>query len=446
MEGVEQEGSGDLRVLVIPPVVERNTDALFSTLEQTFKDKFTFYTVRPLPRKPNHMVDFELLMEKCREVIREEDITILYANKPLGSFVAALLSEEFPHIKGPSSESVFICNHKYYTSTIVDTTVKKLPFEVVRLDGDLFDTAYDLLQKCPMPGVVRACIGSGTSVYCFHNRDQLIKVLIQTKRDVSHLLDLQSWLLEFANSEKYPLAKEPVSLINPYFDRCQARGCTWWNLSIEACVFQREIIPWAICNVVTLPYGKRDVTHGFSGFEMPTCLPADLQDLTWTEFRKDIERLMQFGFDNSFVHAEYMVFENGYIHLVSMNGRLKAKCTSMYVRALDNGDNVKAALQVANGIRPLKPTLSGNYVLTYSMVVFEVGKADSIILFEKALAHPDVTLYYRPGQDIIIEPDKDFAVLGTITVIGKDFPDAFEKIKALRPEILRIPEMVPLIC
>ena len=447
MEGVEQEGDGDIRVLIIPPVVERNTDALFSTLPPDYRAKFTFYTIRPLPRKSNHMVDFEQLMAKCRDVVKDENITALFSNKPLGSLVAAILCEEFPQLRGPSIESIFLCHHKHYTTSVVDARTRKFSHHVINLNEDIFDTAYELLNSFSVPGVVRACVGSGTSVYCFHNRDQLIKVLAQSKRDVGHLLELQGWLLDFIDAERYPLAKEPVCLLNPYLDRCLAtEGCTWWSVCVEACVFRRTFIPWAMCNVVLLPYGKRQVTHGFSGFEMPTSVPADLQELTWKEFERDVNQLIQHGFSDSFVHAEYMVFENGYVHLVSLNGRLKAKCTNMYNKAMDNGDNVQAALDLANGVEPTKPTLNGNYVLTYSMVVFDSGKADALVYYDKALAHPDITLYYKPGQDIIIEPDKDFAVLGTITIQGKDFDDCFERVKALRPEILKIPELVPIVC
>ena len=451
MEGVEQQGCGDVRVLIIPPVMERNTDALFSTLENDFKADLTIYTIRPLPRKPNSMVDFELLVEKCRQVIDTECITVLYANKPLGSLVQAILCQEFPSLRGPSAESIFLCNHKYYTTTMIDQRDKKLPYLVQDLDGDVFDIAYNILQTFVKPGIVRLCLGSGTSVYCFHNRDQLIKVLLQSKQDAYHLLSLQQWLLGDTGAnidmDRYPLTTRPLILINPYLSRFMTTGgIGWYSVGIEACVFQRSFIPWAMCNVVFLPYGSRNPTHSFSGFEMPTSLPGHLQDITWLEFTRDVNELIKHGFTDSFIHGEYMVFENGYVHLVSLNGRVQAKCTNIYNKGLVNGDNQKAALEIAQGIEPQTPEPNGSYVLTYSMAVFDSGKADQLIDFDKALSNPDIVLYYRQGQDIVIEPDKDFAALGTITVTEENFEKCIEKIKEIRTEILKLPELVPLTC
>lgn len=446
---MEKEGNGEVHALIIPPILERNSDTLFRTFDAEFKKKFTFHSIKPVPRRDNGMVDHQQLLNKCREIIKQENVTVLYSNKPLGNLAQSILCKEFPHLLcGPSIESVFLCNHKYYTTTLIDSRLHKLPFFGYNLKGDIYDSSFKLLQKFRMSGIIRSCLGSGHSVYCYNSRDQLIKVLARSKRDVEHILELQRWILEnYIDLDRYPLALEPVILINAYVDRFLAiEGQTWLNISIEACVFQGEIIRWAICDAVTLPYGSKKATHFFSGWEMPTKLAPKQQDFLWTEFRKDIKKLMGYGFDNSFINAEYMYFENDTIHLVTINPRPHVKCTSMYARALQQGNNIKASIELSMGIRPKQPVLNDCYVLSYSMVVFESGRADNLVNFEKALANQNVSLRYLPGQDIVIEPAKDYAIIGFITIKGKNFNECVEKVKKVKQEIIKLQELVPLTC
>lgn len=443
---IDKEGSGPVKVLIIPPIVERNCAPLLKMLDSTFKKEFTFYSITPVPRRDNGAVDYEKMLEKCRELIQRVNIDVLYANKQIQSLVLAVLCKEFPRLKGPSVESVFLCNHKYYTIHLVDSREEKLPYHLVGVDKDKYDTAQRLLSTVRLPCVVRACLGTGHSVYCAYNRDQLLKVLEKCKYDVIHIVDIQRWLLQDnIDKQQYPLATRHMVLMTSRLDRFTAvSDSTWIATTAEACVCQKEIIPWALADAVTLPYGSVDAAHFFCGCEMPSKLNVFQQEKLWREFKRDIQNLISRGFDNCFVHAKYMIFEDGNVHLLSISASTHSEATPLYGKALSNGNNVQAAIQLARGIRPKAPTPSEKYVLSYYMMVFESGRADNLIYFDRALKHADVSLRYLPHQDIVLEPAKDYTIIGYITVAGTRFSDCLDKVKTIRSHILKLPELVPL--
>ena len=100
------------------------------------------------------------------------------------------------------------------------------------------------------------------------------------------------------------------------------------------------------------------------------------------------------------------------------------------------------------GIRPQQPRsiLQGNVILNHLLLVFEPSKADVLINFSKALSNPNVWLRYLPGQDIIIEPAKSHAIIGSLIAKGSCVKQCFEKIRALRKENLRTLDHVLLTC
>ncbi len=448
---MEREGFGQIRVLLIPPIYERNYEAFYNVFSLEFKRRFTFYTIKPIARHENGTVNYERVLNQCKKIITEEKITIVFANKQLGSFVKAVLcqhGQQHQQLRGPSIESIFLCCHKYYTTSVVDSREEKLPFSIHDIRGDTYDLACKVMASVNMPSYVRCCLGSGHSTYCFHNRDQLIHVLEKCRQDTTHILGMQRFLLEnYVDAKKYPLAVSQAVIMNSFLNRFTATsGSTWVNVNIEACVFQGEIIPWAVADAITLPHKAKETSHIFPGFQMPSSLPKDRVETLWEEFFKDIRTLVAHGFDDSFVHAEYMVFEDGYVHLVTINGFPHVKNTKLYLKTMEHGNNVEASLQTSLGIRPKRPKLNGTFAINYFLLVFESGKADNLLRFDVAARNPDVVLRYVRGQDIVIEPAKDYAIVGSVTVSGRTFDECLEKVKAIRTELLKMPELVPLAC
>ena len=440
---ISKHGNGPVGVLFIPPLMERKMESAIKALHLGQQSTYTFYSIVDVPYS-HGAINFEALLECCRHIIRSEGIKVLYTNKAVPGLVAAILGEEFPHLLVPSVNSIFLCNHKYYTSVFVDSRAEPLPYTVRNISKDRFDIAYDLLKRFYQPAILRFALGSGHTIYKYKSRDQLLQVLAMAQRVIPIVIDQQRWLIKnYIDCTRYPLALEPVVLIQPFLDRLLSQGMAWHTVSIEACVCRKEIIPWAIVDGITLPYNHPHPTKFFCGSEMPTRLSILEQQILWKAFTSDIENLINEGFNNSFIHAEYMVFENGTVHLITMNSRPHAKCVHMYKHALVHGNNVKASLDLARGLRPRTPAFSGKYVLNYSLITFKSCRINDVFKFPNTVMNSHVHLNYSPGEEALIAPAQDFIVLGFITVPGENFAECTQEVKKIRNEILKKPRMIP---
>ena len=433
------------KVLLIPPLWERKLENFLRSLDEWTRKLYQFHCIKNIPRRKNAAIDYEKLLEQCRKIIDEENITVLYCNKNTSAFLKAILCDEYPHLKGPSFESVFLCNHRLYTLTEVDSR-SCLPYMVIDVSGDLYDIAFNILNTIGCPGIIRSCLGSGNSVYFFQNRDHLINALRSCRTDIKVIVDQQRWLLnKYVDAEKYPRATDPIVLVQRYLDRKLALETNrWQNVAIEACVVDKKFIPWCVLDAVTLPHGDKEVSTNFLGSEAPTKLNAFLEKCLWEEFEKDAKRLIMAGFDNSFLHAEYFMFEDGHVHLVTINSYVDAETTALYKYVLNEGNNIEAALSIGQGKMPSTPRLNGSYALDHRMFLGVQGKASLFVRYDKTLKNPDVSLHYSSTEEIVIEEAKDVAVLGYISVQGENFEECLAKVKSTRAEILQFPEVVPM--
>ena len=443
------EGEGNVKVLVVPPIIERNFTTFVKLVDdEHLRDWFTFYTIHPVPVKKNGSWDAKEILQQCRKVIAEQNITVLFANQDIGIFISAVLCQEHPKIIGPSIESVFLCAHKYYTVTHLDSRKEKLPYRALNVQNDVYDLAGSILSNLKMPCILQSCLGRGVSFA--RNRDELIKALKESSKGVESAQDVYEHLVKnYVDLSRYPNAIKPVIIARSYVERgavVDESRAAWVNAYVEACVYQGKIIPWALASNV-LPKDQSMPNHLFSGFEMPSSLSMNLQAELWDAFRADVRKLVEKNFNNSFVYGEYKVFGDGYIHLERLVPCAHCDFTPMYQQALSQGNNVHAALQLSLQIRPDAPKANGCYVLCHTMItiVLEVGKSSNLIRFDKAQAHSDcVSLRYLPSQDIEIDTSRNHAVIGTIVVKAANFKTCLAKIKEIRKEVLRMPELVPL--
>ena len=58
---------------------------------------------------------FDNFLKDCAETIVEEEIETIVCFHPENFLIHAMLLKEFPHLNGPSFESITLCLHKFYT-------------------------------------------------------------------------------------------------------------------------------------------------------------------------------------------------------------------------------------------------------------------------------------------------------------------------------------------
>lgn len=66
-------------------------------------------------------------------------------------------------------------------------------------------------------------------------------------------------------------------------------------------------------------------------------------------FRETVQRLMERGFQDQFVHAKVAVLVDGSVKVTDMAGCLLADNTALYRHVLNHGDNWRAQMDIGLG-------------------------------------------------------------------------------------------------
>ena len=113
-----------------------------------------------------HFASLQECLEDAKKIMASTNISAVLAYTDMDALVYAALSQQFPtRLRGPSVESVFLSNHKYYSRRFLDPD--PIPFTFMDLSLNLSD-AKSLEQLCGeainevgLPAFFKPC--SGTS-------------------------------------------------------------------------------------------------------------------------------------------------------------------------------------------------------------------------------------------------------------------------------------------
>ncbi len=110
---------------------------LINILPENISSRYRFI----LYSKPKGL-DFASLqdcLEDLRKFVTGETIDIVLTHDDGGTLLRAALVQEFPHLRGPSVESVFLGLNKYYTRCFLDP--QPIPFACLDLSSPYLDHA-----------------------------------------------------------------------------------------------------------------------------------------------------------------------------------------------------------------------------------------------------------------------------------------------------------------
>ena len=433
-------------VLVIPEMWERHSSLMFKTLPKDAKEKYVFHFVDV--DCENYQVKFPQIYEKCRKIIQENDIEILYANEDTSAFIAAILTKEFPHLLGPSLESVFMCNNKYYTGLYVDSSPKPIHTLPINLEDDFHSNILMVEEEVGYPGILKPAMGAGAQgVYPYKNRKELetgLKNCMEKNQDVFG--PMKKLIEKYINLDKFPLANKPIVLAQELVDQLAMEYPRKYMVGTEACVVEGKITMWPVCKMIYLPYGCEEPTAIFPGFQCPANLPNHMHDALMKAFKADLKNMISHGFDYSFAHGEYFVYENGDVQLMDMNPRMCVAANGLYAKCADSaGDNCIANLKMLyEATPPPTPKLNGFLAVGHWIWTNEVGLATDFVNVELGMTLPEISLRVSVDEDLKPEEGCDGIEVAYIYAQGTDFHDGFEKLRKLRKSFLKKTRSFPL--
>ncbi|XP_035689915.1 uncharacterized protein LOC118425218 [Branchiostoma floridae] len=379
-------------------------------------------------------------VDKCKA--RGEVDIVLSMTEP-ATVVHAALVQEFPHLRGPSVESVFLCMNKYYTQKVLDPD--PIPHEGLDLDSlQLEEDAVRVVKEIGLPAIVKPASSlRSTGVKKVNTIEELLQAAHDLRkfgtevvmREVFDSSLMRRYVEKYVDLKKYPLATCNMAVVEKYIE-----GKLF---TVDGCVYNGEIIHWAICD--NLYFKSRP--ECILGFAIPSHLSCDMQSRLWQAYDKVLDRMIFHGFDNQEAHLEFFLTKDGDIKLLEINACMSLTLTQLYLHCLPGRDSVRLQLDLLRGVHPTVPCPSGRYSLVGYIQTFASGKAKELVDFHAAACIVEdglgnVKIIVDPERDIVLAGDSG-NILGKVTVQGNGFEDAFDQYKNICLKILRKPEFSP---
>ena len=377
--------------------------------------------------------DFDIMqyLERCRQYIHQHDIQVVLATRDIPSLVQAQLSQEFKHLRGPSVESSFLCLHKYYTHQWLDFPSSK--YAICLLEREKDSSEYIKGIDIPFPWIMKPCTTAcSSSIFKIYNiREAENAIAFYEKNTRDNLNYLSPFFQAYLDTDKYQLINSNTILVEEYIDFP-------YKCCVDGCVSNGEILIWGISDSHYLA----SKPECLADFTFPSTLPISIQEKLNQAYKKIVQKLIEYGFDNQFVDIEFFVSDKGEIKVMEINGRMIPVSASLYRQCLNRGDPYTALISISMGGSPKTPTENGLVGGLFYITTFARGIAKNLFDFERANSIANIEIRSDPEQEIA-ESTNGFP-LATINLVGNSYAEIQEQANLIRRQLLRQPEFYPL--
>ncbi|ELU09403.1 hypothetical protein CAPTEDRAFT_201294 [Capitella teleta] len=305
-------------------------------------------------------IDLKTLIERCSEVIKEEEIDVIISLYPEFSLVHGILLEEFPALRGPSTESTFLCCNRVYLreKVLQGFNVKHSIHDISELTRDTIESDIEDLHA---PIIIK-------DAYSFHTSiDKKLKSLKNITKDtkaISNLVKLsfvaaKSILDSRINMQKYPAAFDTSYVVEEHISHNTYSVTMHY---VEACVKDGVIIPWAISDI---NYYRHRPHYTVQCVSVPSSIDENDNIQVWAVFREALQHLIATGFNYQFIHAKIALSNRGSIKIMDMSPCLLSMNGPIYNEVFHDGDNLRGQMDLGLGREQWTPKLRpGKFAMT----------------------------------------------------------------------------------
>lgn len=267
----------------------------------------------------------------------------------IGALVHSALTMKFPHIRAPSFLSEVFTVHKGQTYKL---TPKECTLPYLELTPDAVVEYSELTNAgINFPVFIKPSFGTNSNmVRKVIDMDQLNAFLEKQSEGISSDAgEISEFILEILMDHSMKADLTRTWIVQPFAQEDATLVC------LDGMVCQGNVTMWNIHEFVF--WGK--------GSSALKCIasPVDLSKEAGENLRKAYDHiakeLMSRGFDNQFACLEAFVTRNGKVSIVEVNGRILRVMTRNYLHMYgQNGDNIMAMFQIADGKVPKAPILN----------------------------------------------------------------------------------------
>ena len=229
------------------------------------------------------------------------------------------------------------------------------------------------------------------------------KELDEIKTQVAdNLKELNPLIAEKVDEIYYDLAQESLCLleeVTPHLITSKLGHCDTGLYVVECCVSDGEVIPWVISDVnywADRPHCKKSVT-------IPTTMGVSTQFEVWAVIREILEKLMSFGFKDSFVNITIQVNQDGSVRVHDIFPGFVYDNVPLNRFVYQNGDTLKAHCDIGAGQEPSHVKMRPKHVAMKGYItLFGSGVLSDLVDLKLLKSNKHVTLSVPDGVKLRI--------------------------------------------
>ena len=344
------------------------------------------------------------------------------------SILASLLIQKFS-LPGPSPESVFLCQHKYYSRREQKNSVPHAvpQFFVAPLDRTWKEEEIPL----PFPFFVKPVKGV-LSLFSrpVHFFEEFSRTIQESREKLPPWVRPFNHLLEASHlAEKFPLKGDCL---------IAEEILSGHQVTLEGYVYQGEVFLIEIVDSIFYPG-----TRSFERFQCPSSLPPPIQERMVEVCRRFLK---QIRFNNGIFNIEFIYHpQRKTYHILEVNSRLAHQFAGM-MEAIHGTNTYEIMIDLALGRKPSFCRFAGEDRAAASFVLraFEDGWIDSVPSpedlkkIDQAFPKVQVEILVSPGRNLSdhFRQDEQSYRYAIINLSGKSEGDLLaqgEEVKRLLP-------------
>ena len=365
--------------------------------------------------------------------MRQKNIEIVLTSGDIATLLKAALVQEFPHLRGPSVESVFLAYNKYYTRCFLDPL--PIPFASIDLTAvNLDQVCEEALQKVGTPAFFKPTTSNGclgiSSITNATELKEFAQSYINSDNFTQEWSDpkfMNPFHSKHINEQKYPLASKPTAIIEKHM------GDDVKIINTDGYVFNGKNYHWSISDNL---FSRNKPRYSFGAF-LPTTLPESVQQKIWNLHDAVVGRMIGFGFNNEFVNVETFLLDSGEVKLMEVNPCLGANLLASG-EVYTDGNVITAALKLAQGKSPEHPVRNGRCALHGYIRTCGSGKAREF--YNYSYTAPGLIPEEDPERVIDGSGESGF-IIGRTCLSGDSYEEVMEKYLSVCRHVLLKPEL-----
>ncbi len=418
-----------VNVLVLMP--SRRTRYAIKTLPEGVSKRYRFFFL-DLTSTNHSSASLQDYLQDAKGSVNQKEINVVITNSDCGAFVLAALAQEYPHLRGPSVESVLLGYNKYYTRCLLDP--QPIPFACLDLTATNLDQACEeVLQKVGIPAFFKPSSLSGSrgiaSIFSAQELKDFARSYIRSPEFSTADVDVKfmnPFYTKNLDEGKYPLATRPTAIVEKHMG-------DGTRVNADGYVFEGEIFHWSISDSLF----SQSKPRYYFGAAVPTTLPESTQQKVWKEFDAVVGKMISFGYNDAFTNVELFVLDSGEVKLMEVNPR-KGGNLLRSGDAFRNGNATLAQLQLAEGKNPGLPVPNGHHGFYSYIRTCGSGRAREFYDYS----------YTQPGLIPEVDPDclvdgsgESGTILCRTCLSGDSREEVLENYKSICSCVLLKPEL-----